>query len=158
MQLYSFISSTIIGLEPRVFYIVLACALVTLLAVILVIVFALKASKARRQRNSNATVAAKVKIHKGVRYSANTEAIAINDEMNISHVKGDFNVKKGELYTASRRGALLPGKYTILSTAGSEEKFNIRIGRYLREYSHGDVIVLPDGETIICPSHSIILR
>ena len=155
----SIFGSTILGLEPTVFYIILACAIVTFIAVVLVVVFALKASKARHQRNNgNSTYAPKVKVHKGVRYSAVDTAIAVDNEMQVTHVIGDFNIKKGETYTASRKGALLPGKYTVLSTAGSEEKFNIRIGRYLREYSHGDVIVLPDGETIVCPSHSLILR
>ena len=150
------LSNTIIGLEPTVFYIILACAIVTIISVVLVVIFAIRASKSRQQRGS--TYAPKVKVHKGVRYSANDSAITNHGEMNITHVVGDFNIKKGQTYTANRKGLLLPGKYTVLSTAGSEEKFNIRIGRYLREYAHGDTIVLPDGETIVCPSHSIILR
>jgi len=146
--------STIMGLEPHVFYIILGLSIVTLVAVILVAVFAIKANK-RRQRG---VYAPKVKVHKGVRYSAKEKEIELNGEVNVTHIRGDFNVKKGETYTANRKGLLLPGKYTLLSAAEGEDKFNVRIGRYLREYSHGDTVVIPDGETITCPSHSLVLR
>ena len=51
-----------------------------------------------------------------------------------------------------------PGKYTMLATKDDEEKFNVRIGVYVKEYSHAQEIVLAEGEEITAVSTDIILR
>ncbi|MCL2848334.1 MAG: hypothetical protein FWE13_06305 [Firmicutes bacterium] len=153
-NIISLLNNQIIGLEPLVFYLILALTIVMLIAIIVIIILAVRAKK-RSQRGIQAP---KVKVHKKVRYSADEKEIEANGEVNVTHHRGDFNIKRGEIYTANRKGELLPGKYTVLSTSESENKFNIRIGRYAREYSHGDTIVIPDGETIASPSHSLVLR
>jgi hypothetical protein len=62
-------------------------------------------------------------------------------------------------YTARKNGPLLPGQYTVLSSSENEAKFNIRIGGgYVREYAHGGAIVLGENQTIVCTSHTVLLR
>ena len=152
----NFINSQIIpGLEDYVFWIIVACGAVTVLAVVLIIVFAAKANK----RKPGGRKAPKTKTVKRVRYSHKDEYIEIGNSVNVTHNRGDIAIAKGKIYTARRkRGDILPGQYTVLTTAKAEDKFNIRLGGFMREYSHGDTIVIPEGETIICTSHSILLR
>ncbi|MCL2062614.1 MAG: hypothetical protein FWH03_08355 [Firmicutes bacterium] len=150
-----FINTTIMGFEltDPVLWIILSCIFITVLAVILITVFAVKANRSKRAGKK----AGKVKVKGGVRYSVDN-TIQFGNAVNVSHSKGDFTVVKGKTYTARVGGALIPGQYTLLTTAHGENKFNIRIGRFLREYTHGDSIVLAEGETIVCTSHSVLLR
>jgi len=152
----SYMLSAVWGLPNHVFGIIIACIVVTLIAVLIIIVLAVRANK-RKDRTKKAP---KVVVRDGVRYSHKDTFIEVNGNVNVTHNRGDVAIAKGKLYTAnrSRNSALLPGKYTILTTAQAEEKFNVRLGRYLREYTHGDTIVIPEGETIICTSHSLLLR
>jgi len=59
---------------------------------------------------------------------------------------------------ATKGGALMPGKYTALSAHGGADTFNIRIGGFVREYKHGDELVIADGEEITAVSHTVVLR
>ena len=146
--------TTILGLANHVFWIIVACAAVTVLAVVLIIIFALKANK-----KSGGGKAPKIKVKNRVRYSKNGEYIEIGNNVNVTHNQGDIAIAKGKSYTAGKkRGDLLPGKYTVLTTAQGEDKFMIRLGKFAREYAHGDTIVIPEGETIIATSHSVLLR
>jgi len=95
---------------------------------------------------------------KGVRYTEDMTIVDQEGNMNISYGKGDVVLKQNETYTAERKGYVKPGKYTILSTKDDETKFNIRIGIYVKEYAHGQEIVLTEGEEITAVSTDIILR
>lgn len=55
-------------------------------------------------------------------------------------------------------GKIIPGKYTVLTGSENTDKFNLRIGGIVREYSHAEDIVLADGEEICAVSHAVILR
>ena len=55
-------------------------------------------------------------------------------------------------------GKMLPGTYTVLASNEENTKFNLRIGGVVREYTHGQKIVLSKGETITAVSHIVILR
>ena len=52
---------------------------------------------------------------------------------------------------------LKPGKYTLL-TSDQSDKVNVRIGRYVKEYAHGQEIILSDNTKITPVSGDIILR
>ena len=142
-------------LTDWVFWVVLGSVAVALLAVILIIVFALRANK-----KTAGKTAQKITIKDGVRYSED-KTIEVGKSVNVTHNQGDFALVKGKTYTArkgGKNGDLLPGQYTVLTSARGEDKFNIRLGGFMREYTHGDAIIIPDGESISCTSHSVILR
>ena len=52
----------------------------------------------------------------------------------------------------------MPGQYTVLAGADGAEAFNVRVGGFVREFRHGDTIVLADGDEITAVSHTIVLR
>ena len=52
----------------------------------------------------------------------------------------------------------MPGTYTVLATNETNTKFNLRIAGTVREYKHGEKIVLSEGDTITAVSHIVILR
>ena len=97
-----------------------------------------------------------MKIVKGVRYSTD-DVIEDADGMNVTHLPGDFLLSRGEVYRAERGGKLLPGVYTALSAEGGGE-FKIRISGLVKNFSHGDKIVIGDGDEISAVSASVILR
>ena len=103
------------------------------------------------------TYADGVKIIDGVRYSKD-DSIETDGAAKITHRKGDFLLESGKTYTAVKNGSLLPGSYTVLASSDSAVSFKLRIGGYVRNYSHGDTIVLADGDQICAVSCNVILR
>ena len=98
-----------------------------------------------------------IKIKKGVRYTKD-ERIEKNDEANITYNKKDVILEVGKEYKISKKSKLLPGTYTVLASNETTTKFNLRIAGMVREYKHGEKIVLSEGETIVAVSHIVILR
>ena len=97
-----------------------------------------------------------IKIKKGVRYTKD-EKITSGGEVNVTYNEKDIVLEAGKTYTIGK-GKLMPGTYTVLATTDDGYKFNIRLGGVVREYSHGDKIVLGKGQEITPLSHSVILR
>ena len=93
----------------------------------------------------------------GVRYTVDQTVLDENGEMNVSLSQKDIILKQNETQTAGIKNKLKPGKYTVLSS-GDDEKFNIRIGNLVKEYRHGQSIVIADGEEITAVSSTVILR
>ena len=60
--------------------------------------------------------------------------------------------------TVGKKQNIKPGKYTVLAAYGNEEAFNIRIGQFVKEYKHGQEIVLVEDDEICPTSTTIILR
>ena len=52
----------------------------------------------------------------------------------------------------------MPGKYTVLSSSDGADSFNIRAGGFVREYKHGDSIVIAEGDEVTAVSHTVVLR
>ena len=119
------------------------------LIVVLVVLIARLSSRKKPARPEN--TAGEVKVVDGVRYSESSDITAV------THNEGDFILKKGEAVAAKKGGELMPGKYTVLS-AGGERRFNLRFGGVVREFAHGDEIVLADGDEITAVSQNVILR
>lgn len=128
----------------------IAVGVVLIALVVIIIVLANNGGSLKR--------ADKVRIKNGVRYSVKDNILEKNNDIHVTYQEKDFDLIKGETYTAIKKGALMPGKYTILSSSKSQEKYNIRLGGFVREYSHGDTIVIAEGDTICSVSHSLILR
>lgn len=99
-----------------------------------------------------------VVVKDGIRYSKDTSIIDENDQINITRNEKDFVLKQDQVYTTNRNSRLKPGTYTILSTDESVTEFGIRVGSYFRTMSHGDTLVLADGENVCATSHTLILR
>lgn len=94
----------------------------------------------------------------GVRYTPDAEIVGDNGEMNISYVKQDILLQPRKAVVVEKKGAIKPGKYTVLSAYENEETFNIRIGLYVKEYKHGQEIILAEGDEVCPTSTTIILR
>lgn len=99
-----------------------------------------------------------VTIKHGVRYTDDMTIVTKDGDTNISYGKGDCLLKQNETYVATKNGYVHPGKYTILATKDDENSFNVRIGTYVKEYKHGQEIVLTEGEKITAVSTNVILR
>ncbi|MBQ7466738.1 MAG: hypothetical protein IJS74_01550 [Clostridia bacterium] len=94
----------------------------------------------------------------GVRYTPDAEIVDKEGNQNVSYVKDDIVLQPRKMVKVDKKGVIKPGKYTVLSAYENEGTFNIRIGNYVKEYKHGESIVLAEGEEICPTSSTIILR
>lgn len=124
---------------------------------VILIVLSVKLHAVKKKAESGETHAEKIKIVKGVRYSEE-DAITDNEGMNVTHTPNDFILVRNEVYRAERGGKLLPGMYTALSTNGGDRNFKLRIGGLVKNFVHGDSVVLGEGEEICAVSATVILR
>ncbi len=129
-------------------YIFIGVASVALVLLITVIVLA---------RQNKLLKFGRVKIKKGVRYTTD-ERVEKDNEANITYNQKDFILEINKDYVVGETKKLLPGTYTVLASNEENTKFNLRIGGVVREYKHGQKIVLSKGETITAVSHIVILR
>lgn len=67
-------------------------------------------------------------------------------------------MKKAKRTRRKKGGALLAGKYTVLAANRENDPVKLRIGGIVRDFAHGDTIVLADGEEICAVSRTAILR
>jgi hypothetical protein len=95
---------------------------------------------------------------KGVRYTTDQTVVDENGNMNVSFGSDDVVLKQNTTEIVGKKNYVKPGKWTVLSTSGETEKFNIRIGAYVKEYSHNQKIVLAEGEEVTAISCNVILR
>ena len=138
---------------------------ITILAVVgafFVLMFVVGAIRLAKKRQIDAEIASRevddVTMKRGVRYTDDMTIVTQDGDTNISFGKGDCVLKQNQTYIADKKGYVHPGKYTILATKDDEEKFNVRIGIYVKEYHHGQEVVLAEGEEITPVSTDIILR
>ncbi|MDR2822105.1 MAG: hypothetical protein LBV58_00955 [Acholeplasmatales bacterium] len=122
-------------------YIILALALVVL---VLIIVLIIVASKAKNSSN--------VKVKDGVRFTGDKKT---NDQ--VTYYEKDVILEKNKEYIVEKNSYLIPGKYIILSSDGAT-KFNVRVAGIVKEFEHGQQIVLSIGETVTAVSNQVILR
>ena len=164
--MFNSILSIIGNLEPEVFYLILGIVALTVIACVIIIILAVRANKRSNAKKELNRTKEKppIKVVGNVRYANNDNPWKKDGDnkmadKTVTNNVGDVQLKRGQKYLAkSWGGDIKPGQYTLLSMATGEDKFNVRIGAYVREYSHGDTVVLADGESIISTSHSIILR
>lgn len=99
-----------------------------------------------------------IKEKNGVRYTVGQEIYNEDGEAKISLSQKDVTLLQNKTLKVGKGLDVKPGKYTILTTNDDNTAFNVRIGGLVREYHHGDSIVLVEGDEITCVSHSLILR
>lgn len=121
---------------------------------LLIAVISLAAKLKAKPRSS----ADDITVKNGVRYTKYGTEEAADGSPVVSHLEGDIILKRGVTYTVGKENKVIPGKYAVLSANEKQEKFNLRIGNLVREVSHGDDIVLGEGEKICAVSHPVILR
>ena len=97
------------------------------------------------------------KVEKFSRYSED-DAIEKDGAANITFQKGDFMLPRGETFTAERGKKPMPGTYTVLAASENTPSFKLRVGGLVRTYTHGDTLVLAEGEEICAVSCAVILR
>ncbi len=129
-------------------YIIIGLAAVVLIMLIVIICLAVK--------NKNLKFGG-IKIKNGVRYTKD-ERIEKGNEINVTYNEKDIVLEVGKEYTVGKDKKMLPGTYTVLATNETNFKFNIRIGGMVREYEHGEKVVLAKGDTVTSVSHTVILR
>lgn len=129
---------------------VVLLAVAVVLLVLSVVFFAL--SRSRKNKPADEAKEEKIKVVDGVRYAEEPSV------KKVSHREGDYVLTVGKTATAEKDGELLPGQYTVLSGADGVQSFNVRVGGFVREFHHGDTIVLGDGEEITAVSHTVVLR
>lgn len=131
-------------------------ALVVILCIVLVSVKSAKAKKLRQEQEQREVDG--VNVQRNVRYSTDATIVDQDGEQNISYIKNDIILQPRKMVTVSLKGPVKPGKWTVLSAYGNEDTFNVRIGLYVKEYKHGQEIVLAEGDEICPTSTTIILR
>lgn len=97
-----------------------------------------------------------IKVKNGVRYTTD-ELPEMNNEANITYNEKDIILEVNKDYVVGEN-KMKPGTYTVLASNETYTKFNLRVGGVVREYTHGQKIVLSKGETITAVSHIVILR
>ena len=137
--------------------------ILAVVGVFFIAMFVIGAIRLAKKRKNDAEIASRevgddITMKKGVRYTDDMTIVTKEGETNISFGKGDCVLKQNQTYIAEKKGYVHPGKYTILATKEDEEIFNVRIGVYVKEYHHGQEVVLTEGEEITPVSTDIILR
>ena len=114
--------------------------------------------KKREKADSKSREVEDVVVKNNTRYTPDAEIVDKDGNMNLSYVKNDIVLQPRKVVVVDKKGQIKPGKYTVLSAYENEETFNIRIGLYVKEYKHGQEIVLVQGDEICRTSSAIILR
>ena len=99
-----------------------------------------------------------VNIKKGVRYTEDQTVVDEDGNMNISFGQGDVVLQQNVTEVVGPKNKVKPGKYTLLSSKDEDEKFNLRVGAYVKEYKHNQKIVLAEGQEITAVNCTVILR
>lgn len=93
-----------------------------------------------------------------VRYTINQTVLDKDGNATVSLSTTDLILNPNETVVVDRKGKLKPGKYTILASNEQETTFNIRIGTYVKEYSHNQSIILSEGQEVTAINCPVILR
>ena len=115
-------------------------------------------AKRKAKKESETRQVEEVVVKKGVRYTPDSEIVDKEGKVNISYTAEDIVLQPRKVVIVDKKGIVKPGKYTLLSAYENEETFNIRIGLYVKEYKHGQEIILVAGDEICPTSTTIILR
>lgn len=114
-------------------------------------------TKVLRKMRSGEIKTGKVKVVDGVRYTKD-DVVERNGEINVTHKVGDITLLRGKEYEVVKDGEVMPGKYTVLTADEDTGVFNIRIGGFVREFTHNTPVVLAEGDTVCAVSHTVVLR
>ena len=137
--------------------VVLSLALALIVTGVTFILYARSVKRKQEAQEAQKTQADRVIVKDGVRYDLNNATTGADGTAKVTFTEKDFTLSRGTAYRAQKGGKLLPGKYTVLSTSG-DTAVSIRLGGFVREYKHGEGIVIADGDEITAVSHTVLLR
>ena len=130
--------------------------LLIVIALIIAIVRTMKKIKIREEEKSR-EVGEVIEKH-GVRYTPEATIVDQVGNENVTYIKGDIIIKPRVKMIVGKNADIKPGKWTVLAANNADTSFNIRVGNYVKEYKHGQEIVLAEGDEICPTSTTIILR
>ena len=138
---------------------VIGGAIIAVIAIVILIaaITVYRENNARRLEEKSREVDGVI-VKRGVRYTPKATIVDQQGNDSVSYVKNDIIIKPRKSLKVSKSGELKPGKWTVLASDEGATTFNIRIGNYVREYKHGQEIVLAEGDEICPTSTTIILR
>ena len=137
--------------------IILAVSIVAAVLLIVLIVVAVRFQKLNKAVRSEDKYADKVKVVQGVRYNRD-KVISDKNGIQVTYLPGDVILSRNVVYKTDRDSDFKPGTYTALSGGENDRNFKLRIGGMVRNYVHGDQIVLGDGEEVCAVSTTVVLR
>ncbi len=126
------------------------------IAIIVGIVTTIEKAKIREEEKSR-EVGEVVEKH-GVRYTPEATIVDQAGNENVTYIKGDIIIKPKKSLKVGKKEDIKPGKWTILAANDADTTFNVRVGLYVKEYKHGQEIILAEGDEICPTSTTIILR
>ena len=84
--------------------------------------------------------------------------IAAEDYLEEMEMVGDNLVlARNVIYNVGESGQIECGKYVLRSAIEGETEFNVRYNGLVREVTDGTIIVLNEGDSIACVSHSMLI-
>ena len=132
---------------------ILEIVLLVIVVIESLILLALLAIKIARKFNRTGVVE-----KNNVRYTISDKTPQEDGSVNVSFVKEDIILVADEVYTVSKQGKIKPGKYRILSTQTGKQKVNIKVNSVARSQEHNSDIVFAEGDIVVAPNESVILR
>ena len=132
---------------------ILEIVLLVIVVIESLILLALLAIKIARKFNRTGVVE-----KNNVRYTISGKTTQEDGSVNVSFVKEDIILVADEVYTVSKQGKIKPGKYRILSTQTGKQKVNIKVNSVARSQEHNSDIVFAEGDIVVAPNESVILR
>ena len=138
--------------------IVISVVIVAAIAIAIIIGLVNVARKAKIRAEQKTREVNEVEIKHGVRYTPDATIVDKQGNETVSYVKGDIVLKPKQTLVVGKHADIQPGKWTVLASNEGETTFNIRIGQYVKEYKHGQELILVEGDEICPTSSTIILR
>ena len=99
-----------------------------------------------------------VVVKNNTRYTIEDKTTTEQGDVNVTYVKEDIILVADEVYTVSKTGKIKPGKYRILSTQTGKKNVNVKVNSVARSQEHNSDIVFAEGDIVIAPNESVILR
>lgn len=138
---------------------VIGGAIIAIIAIVMIVaaVNIYKNNNAKRLEEKSREVDDVVVKH-GVRFTPKATIVDQQGNDTVSYIKNDIIIKPRKSIKVGKHSEVRPGKWTILASDEGTTAFNVRIGNYVKEYKHGQEIILADGDEICPTSTTIILR
>ena len=84
--------------------------------------------------------------------------VAAEEYLEEMEMRGDDVVlARNVVYNVGENGQMSVGKYVMRSAIEGETLFNVRYNGLVREVEDGTIIILGEGDSIACVSHSMLL-
>ena len=72
-------------------------------------------------------------------------------------IDDNYVLARNVVYNVGENGQISAGKYALHSAIEGETTFNVRYNGLVREVADGTIIVLGEGDSIACVSHSMLV-